>query len=120
MQKRASVRLFLFGKRRVRRDERVGERGRERGNAVEFVCVDQIPAVNNRVLLIQRRPFRRRHRRFHFKQLVDRVQGRDKRAPVVVTADAVRVAAWKVALAVAAPLMLAFVLAALVLPRRRD
>ena len=49
-----------------------------------------------------------------------RVETVKERAPVVVTADAVRVAAWKVALAVAAPLMLAFVLAALVLPRRRD
>lgn len=49
-----------------------------------------------------------------------RVETVKERAPVVVTADAVRVAAWKVALAVAAPLLLAFVLAALVLPRRRD
>ena len=49
-----------------------------------------------------------------------RVETVKERAPVVVTADAVRVAAWKVALAVAAPLMLAFVLAVLVLPRRRD
>ena len=49
-----------------------------------------------------------------------RVETVKERAPVVVMADAVRVAAWKVALAVAAPLMLAFVLAALVLPRRRD
>ena len=37
---------------------------------------------------------------------------------VVVTADAVRVEEWKVALAVAAPLLLAFVLLALLLPRR--
>ena len=49
-----------------------------------------------------------------------RVETVKERAPVVVTADAVRVAAWKVALAVAAPLLLAFALAALVLSRRRD
>ncbi|MGN0772556.1 MAG: class C sortase [Candidatus Ventricola sp.] len=48
-----------------------------------------------------------------------RIETVQEKAPVVVAADAVRVEGWKVAIAVAAPLMLAFVLAALLLPRRR-
>ena len=42
-----------------------------------------------------------------------------EKAPVAVTADAVRVERWKVALAVAGPLLAAFILMAFLLPRRR-
>lgn len=48
-----------------------------------------------------------------------RIETVEEAAPVVVTSDAVRIEGWKVAAAVAAPLLLAFVLAALLAPGKK-
>ena len=48
-----------------------------------------------------------------------RIETVEEAAPVVVTSDAVRIEGWKVAAAVAAPLLLAFVLVALLAPGKK-